>query len=473
MSEEKDSFYNDNGVADLVKRFEDMLSANSTGYYFDVIEFEEIIDHYLNLGKINRAWRAVQHALKQHPSSTIVQLKNAVILIEKAQPLESLKILKTIEKIEVSNPEVNLTKGLALIRLGKIRDAVREFDRAIQLTGEEKSEIMFNIAMALEQQNHFNTAIKYLMQAYELEPDNLSYIYDIAYCYERTDQLEKALDYYNRFLDIDPFSENVWYNMGVIYNRLEDYRRAIDAYDYAIALDSEYASAYFNKANTLANNDSYESAIEVYGELLFLEDNNEQVICYLGECYEKLEQWDKALEHYSKALIIKPDYADAWIGMGLVMYSQGAYKESLRHIEKALELFPENPEYWYSLGNVRLKLNDFDDAINAYRKAVNFDPQDSDSWINMAETFLVIKSKSNAIITLEEAIRINPGNALFNYRLAAYHLMNSNFEKADHHLRIALSLDYDQHKEFFAYYPRASRNKDIKKLVKAFDSNRL
>jgi hypothetical protein len=39
---------------------------------------------------------------------------------------------------------------------------------------------------------------------------------------------------------------------------------------------------------------------------------------------------------------------------------------------------------------------------------------------------------------LEEASIINPGIAILNYRLAAYYLMNSEEEKANHFLRIAL-----------------------------------
>ncbi len=472
MNEEKDNFFSENGAEELVNRFENVLN-NIRGYYFDIVEFEEIIDHYLSLGNVDLASRAVEYALKQHPSSTVVQLKNALVHIEKSQPLESLDIIRTVEKIESNNPEVKMAKGLALTRLGKIRDALKEFNRAIQLTVDGKTDVMFNIAIALEQQNYFRTALEYLLKAHKLEPDNLSFIYDIAYCYERSDQPRKALVYYNKFLDVDPFSENVWYNMGVLYNRMENYPRAIEAYDFAIALDEEFSSAYFNKANTLANNGKYDSAIEVYNELLFLEENNVQVICYIGECYEKLDKPDEALEHYGRALAFDPEYADAWLGKGLVMYSRGSYSQSRVYVEKALALQPENPEYWYSLGNIRLKLDEHREAIKAFRKAVDLDPQDSDSWINMAETYLGLKNKLGAITTLEEATGKNPGNALFNYRLAAYHLMNKDGEKAGHCLRIALSINYDLHKDFYAYYPRAARNNAIKKLVNTFDSNRL
>ncbi len=467
MSEEKDRYFSDSSIKVLISRYESMISGMQK-CYFDVDEFEEIIDHYLSAGRHNRAYIAVQNALRQHPSSISLQLKMAVILNEKSKPLESLNILRTLEKIEVNNPEIYFTKGIALNLAGREKEAIKQFNRAIMLTDDGKAELMYNIAMVFEQKNEYHTALDFMLRAYELEPANLSFIYDIAYCYERSGESDKSVEYYNKYLDIDPFSENVWYNLGVVYNRTEDYERAIEAYDYAIALDDEYSSAWFNKANTLANSGSYDAAIEVYKQLLFLEENNEQVVCYIGECYEKLEQWDRALEYYNRTIKLNPDYADAWLGMGMVMFSVGDYPQSLIHVKKALELHPENPEYWYATGNINVKLGLMRDALKAYRKAVSIDPGDLESWVNLAETLQDMKDHEGAIRTLEAASDANPGMAYINYRLAGHYLMAGNNEMAGHCLSLALSQDHEMYREFLEWYPGAARKKIVRKILKAY-----
>jgi len=467
MSEEKDHFYRDSEFLELVRRYEEMIS-NSTRYYFDVDEFEDIIDHYINLGKLNHAHKATLHALRQHPASTSIQLKKSLILNEKGQPLESLRTLRAIEKIEVNNPEVCFAKGIALSQLGKLKDAVRQFNRAVELTDDGKADLLFNIGVNFEQQNNFPEALGFLLQAYDMEPENVSYIYDVAFCYERLYQADKALDFYNRSLDIDPFSENVWYNIGVVYNRLEEYEKAIEAYDFAISLDNEFASAYFNKANTLANSGKFRQAIEVYMELLYLEDDNEQVVCYIGECHEKLEEWDEAMNYYGKALEINQEYGDAWLGEGMVLFAMGKHYESLYNVEKAISYSPDNPQYWYALGNIWSKLDRRADAINAYRKAVDLDSEDTESWINLSEAYLANKEKAKAIEILEDAVRSNPGSAVINYRLAAYCLITNDAERAYEYLRIALGLDFDMHREFFAYYPRAAKIKAVLNLIEQY-----
>ncbi len=470
MSEERHHYFSGSSIKELISRYESMISG-SQKCYFDVDEFEEIIDHYLSAGRQNRAFNAVQQALRQHPSSTSLQLKMAVILNEKSRPLESLNILRTLEKIEVSNPEIYFTKGIALNLADRKEEAIKQFNRAIMLTDDGRAELMYNIAMVFEQKNEYHTALDFMLRAYELEPGNLSFIYDIAYCYERAGESDKAIEYYNKYLDIDPFSENVWYNLGVVFNRTEDYEQAIEAYDYAIALDDEYSSAWFNKANTLANSGSYGAAIEVYRKLLFLEEGNEQVVCYIGECYEKLEKWDKAIEYYNRTLKLNSGYADAWLGLGMVKFSVGDYPESLAHVKKALRLYPDNPEYWYAAGNIYIKLGLMQDAEKAYRKAVNIDPGDLESWFNLAETLYETKDPDGAIRTLEAASEANPGVAHINYRLAGYYLMSRNNDRAGSCLTLALSQDYEMHREFLAWYPGAARKKIVRKILKDYGRN--
>ena len=55
-----------------ILKFESMLRTNNV-YFFDAVEFETIIEHYLNIAKNSLAKKAVQLALEQHPSSIPVR----------------------------------------------------------------------------------------------------------------------------------------------------------------------------------------------------------------------------------------------------------------------------------------------------------------------------------------------------------------------------------------------------------------
>lgn len=452
MSEEKDRQYSDGETDEIVRRYEEMLRSN-TRYYFDVDEFEELIDYYIESNRNSNAFDVVQYASVQHPNASGILARKAQLLIDKGQPVEALRILKELSKIEPANPDLIIAQGIAYNQIGDFKSAIRQFDHGLTLVVEGKVDILYNIAVALEQMNQFKTAMKYLKQANELEPDNFPVVYDLAYCCERLEMLDKSVEYYLQYLDLDPYSENVWYNLGVVYNRMDKFKEALEAYDYAIAIDETYASAYYNKANTLANIGEYRKATEVYKEFLYMEEDNEQVLCYIGECYEKLGEYDEALVFYRKVIKKNDKFADAWLGISMVMFEKKMYYESLYYAKRAIQCESDNLDAWFALGNIYTKLEFFDDAVSAYKKAIEIDPNDFEAWINLADLFFMEKSIPKAIKLLEEGKTYNHDSALLHCRLSVYYFLTSQYELGKEMLEQSLKSDPEMAVEFEKYYP--------------------
>ena len=74
MTEDFDPFSHD--VNDLVGKFDEMIRQDKM-YFFDVEEFEEIIDFYLDQNITKKARKAIDYAMRQHPSSTVFMLRKA------------------------------------------------------------------------------------------------------------------------------------------------------------------------------------------------------------------------------------------------------------------------------------------------------------------------------------------------------------------------------------------------------------
>jgi tetratricopeptide (TPR) repeat protein len=466
MSEEKDKPFSEGETYEIVRRYEEMLR-NNTSYYFDVDEFEDIIDYYVDSNKFSVAFDVVQYASVQHPSSTGILLRKAQLLIDKGQPLEAIRILKDVSRIEPANPDLYVAQGFAYNQIGDFKSAIRQFDHGLTLVIEGKPDVLYNIAVSFEQANQYKTAMKYLHMANEMEPDNISVIYDLAYCCERLEMLEKSVEYYKKYLDLDPYSENVWYNLGVVYNRMDSFKMAIEAYDYAIAIDETYSSAYYNKANTLANINEYQKAIDVYKEFMYLEEDNDQVLCYIGECYEKIGQFEEALVYYRKVIKKNEKFADAWLGIGLVMYEKKMYYESLYYVRRAIQLEGDNQDSWFALGNVYTKLEFFDDAIISYKKAIELDPYDFESWVNMADLYYMEKQLIKALQTLEEGLGYNHDSAIILCRMSVYYFLLSNFDLGKEMLQKSLKADPSMAIEFENYYPGETPD-SINKIIQNY-----
>src|SRR5512136_691037 len=122
MEEEKYGFSWEEEVKLAVQKFERM-KRNNESYFFDVIEFESIIDYYIESNNPANAYEAATMATKQHPNSVSIQLRKARVMLDKGRGVEALKILKKLENIEPGNHEIYVSKGTALGMLGDIQCA--------------------------------------------------------------------------------------------------------------------------------------------------------------------------------------------------------------------------------------------------------------------------------------------------------------------------------------------------------------
>ncbi|MCK7530130.1 MAG: hypothetical protein MZV63_03270 [Marinilabiliales bacterium] len=101
-----------------VQKFERMKK-NNENYFFDVIEFETIIDYYIESNNSIKAFEAATLASEQHPNSVSIQLRKARVLLDKGRAVEALRILKKLENIEPGNHEIYIAKGTAYGNAGR------------------------------------------------------------------------------------------------------------------------------------------------------------------------------------------------------------------------------------------------------------------------------------------------------------------------------------------------------------------
>ncbi len=466
MGEEGDWLYESDEVLDTIRRFEDMLNKKAQ-YFFDVYEFEEIINYYIDVNNFSKAVSAAEYGYRLYPDSTVIQLKIAHLLIDRGKAAESIGILNKIEKIEQSNYEVYILKGSAYNLLGKTSEAMQLFDKAVSLSHRDNRDtVLYNIGLSFENQSNYETAVHYFLDAYKLDPTNSTILYDLAFCYDHLDQYEKSIYYYDKYLDEDPYADHAWFNLGTVYNKAENFEKSLEAYDFAIAINENYASAYFNKANLLSNLERYKDALPEYLEFLKLEENHVLAHCYIGECYEKLGRYEESLFFFQKALTFDPNCADALFGKGVVKMHLECYDESLSYINKALELNEDNTEYLYAQGLVYMRKNDRENGIRVFKQVIELDPTDFDAWLNYSELVLLSGKLEKATEILHKAYDYNIDNANINLRLASYLFLQKKMSQGYVYLEKALSIDAESIEELYDFYPEAALDEQINTIIK-------
>jgi tetratricopeptide (TPR) repeat protein len=468
MDEDSFGFLNEDELKETVQKFERMKK-NNENYFFDVIEFETIIDYYIESNNSNRAYEAAILASEQHPNSVSIQLRKARVLLDKGRAVEALRILKRLENIEPGNHEIFVAKGTALGILGDIQGAKKMFDFALTLDSDDMGNILFSITSVLQNLNYYEYLIPYLKLLIEIEPGFNAHIYDLAYAYEKIEDFDNSISFYLRYLEEEPFSDSAWYNLGIIFNKLEKYEKAMEAYDYALAINSQNTFALFNKGNILCNLDRYEEAISVYHEYLENEPDNFEAMTYLAECYEKTGNLTLSKKYYQEAIELAPDYADPWFGLGIVALGSGNPDDSLIFLRKAIRLDDENPEIWHILGKAHYVKGEQKAAMRCYREALKLDVYFNDVWIDLGQIILKEGFVRKALPYLEKAYKIIGDVPGINYLLASYYLHCGTPDPAIRHLTLALDADKDLFKDFRVIFPHYLINRKIRKILVTYN----
>ncbi|NMC41927.1 MAG: tetratricopeptide repeat protein [Bacteroidales bacterium] len=468
MEEEKYRFSREEEISRVVQRFERM-KRNNENYFFDVIEFETIIDYYLERNNQTKALEAASIASRQHPNSVPIQLRNAKVLLDRGKTVEAMKILKRLENIEPGNHEIFIAKGTALGMMGDIAGAMKMFDTALTKDSDDIENILYSVTSVLQSLNYFDQVIPFLERLIDLEPYYAPHLYDIAFACEKVHDFEKSIKYYQQYLDSEPFADNAWFNLGMVYSRLERFTEALDAYEYALAINPDNDFALFNKGIVLSSLERFDEAAQVYLEYLAQEPESYEAMTYLAECYEKTSRFKLARKYFYEAIELAPEFADAWIGLGITELDEGNLDKSLKYLKKASEADPDNPEIWLLTGKVLNRKGNKKQAVRCLRETLKLDPYINEAWLEMGLIILEGNFGARTLSILKKVRKIIGDFPGIDYLLAAISLHTGNSREALSYLRKALELDSEAFYSFSVLFGLYNRKRAIRNLLDKYN----
>lgn len=366
---------------DLIKRYEQFLTGNGSGY-FDVEELGSIVDYYLRHGSTKESARALELGFKLHPRSNELKIKRAKIYLVAGDSKKAFRILDSLS--ESSNEELLLLKVEALLKMGHTKESMQLANQILKEETDDSDNIALDLGYIFISQLDFENAINFLEQGDSFYGENIDLLFELAFCYEHINLYAKALEIYERIIKIDSFSSEAWFNLGQIHFMYQDYLNAINAYDFALAVNQEDILACLQKAHAHFQLGEFQEAIESYIDYIKFGIDVWQTNLFIGECYEKLEQYDEAIQYYQNSLLEHSDNFEALTGIGICLLEKEQYEDSLVYIYKALELNDKAADAWVYLAEALSGLDDLENALIAYLKSIEIDPDQPDTLMAVA-----------------------------------------------------------------------------------------
>jgi tetratricopeptide (TPR) repeat protein len=449
-----------------LSKFESMLKTNKV-LFFDSEEFEDIILHYMDIGKSALAKKALKLALEQHPKSTGLKLVQVEMLVYDDKLDIAEKMLNELYAIEPTNEEIYIQKANICSKRDNHEKAVEYLKIALKYT-DDFADVYNLIGMEYLFMDDLELAKENFIKCLEEDPEEQSSIYNVVYCYEFLDQNEDAINYILKYIDQNPYSEIAWHQLGRLYYGLKKYPEALNAFDYATLIDDEFMGAFMEKAKSLERLKRYEEAIESYNETIRIDDPTSYALLRIGKCFEKLGDEVQALKFYNKTVHEDPLLDKGWIAITDFYFRQNNFQKALYFVNKALEIDGENKLYWKRFASINKSLNLFEEAEYGYRKAVEYGDYQLDTWLFWTDILQFLGEFEAATLTLLQACEYFPEEYEIEYRLAGLYFMLHETEKGIFHLSNGLRQNYKKRKLISELFPLVWENKLVQECIEKY-----
>lgn len=444
-------------------KFESMLKTNAI-YFFDLVEFEEIIIHYLDAGKHALAKKAVKLGLQQHPASVDLKLLQVEIYIFENELDKAYLLLNIIERLQPNNDEVFIQKATINSKKRNHKEAIVLLKKALTFT-DEKLDIWSLLGMEYLYLDDFKNARLTFIKCIAEDYEDYAALYNVVYCFDMEEEHKEAISYLNEYVNINPYCEVAWHQLGRQYFILKKYKEALKAFDYAVLIDESFIGGYLEKAKTLEELGRYKEAIDNYLITLELDDATAYVYIRIGECHEKLEHYDEAISFYKMAVHEDPLLDKGWGLLTNLYYQHENYPKAAYCNTKALKIEEDNAVYWKRYAEINLKLNFYEEAVTGFKKCLGLNDNSLETYIGLIDVFSFLGEFNNALNILIKAQKLHKNSAEIEYRLAGLFLILNKEKYGLNHLIAALKIDYDYNTILNKLYPSVYDTEKVQNLL--------
>lgn len=364
---------NENNDFALVKRFENYLKEGRGGY-FDVEELLQMTDYYIDREMFENALNAIDLGLKIHPNNSALYTQKAITQLLTEHLVQAYD---TIHKVTEQTEESLFTKIEILARLYLDEELTALIEENIKVKLVNTDEVLEEIASIYLQDEHYQTAIKWLERSIQYNPNDCWLHIKLGNCLGQIKEYKKAKEILLKAIQIDPYSYLAWMHLGDVYDKLNNPTKALECFEFSTAIEEgeQNIIAVFRKANMLFELDKWQEARETYESISHQFSEKKDIYSLIAECYEYEENYQKALTYYRSAeQESDEEQEDIMEKIAICNFEIGAYQDAIFYCIKTLNINKDAIDTWVCYGQALLELGKIEEAVQALKKAISIDP---------------------------------------------------------------------------------------------------
>jgi len=342
------------------------------------------------------------------------------------------------EVIDLSDSFTN--KGQVFVRMGKVSEAIDEFDKAIAIDSTHYKS-RYDKGTLLFQLEKYQEAIYEFDKAIAINPYNPECFNNKGACLVRMNRYQEAIDEFDKALMVDLENLDANFNKGKTMLTINKYQDAINEFEKAesllnkelwkrnptkrseigskIDLDSFSADdviftklldTFYEKGITLFQLEKYQEAIDEFDKVLKFDKLFVNIHYFKGKSLFELNRYQEAIDEFDKDLSFKPT-AEVFFLSGVALFQLEKYQEAIDEFDKAKEIEPQLDLDTYYRSICFFNLNKYQEAIDEYDKLISSYHDEIMLYINKGKALFQLEKYQEAIDEFDNALAIDPKNS--------------------------------------------------------------
>ena len=397
-------------------KFEQMLKTNQV-LFFDALEFENIIHHYIDFAQFNLAKKAIKMGMEQHPQNVELMLLKSEILLMDDDFKKAEDMLNIIEKISPEHEEIFLQRSNISSKKKDHLKAIEFLKKALEVT-DEPSEIWNLLGMEYLFLEDYIKAKDFFYKCVKENSHDYQSLYNLLYCYEQLGEDIEAINTLNNLLEINPYSEVAWHQLGKIYIKINKLEEALSAFEFAIISDDCFTGAYIEKGNLLEQMGRLNEAIDNFEFSLNFTDPSAFVNHKIGVCHLKLGNDKLAIRYFEESIKLEPNHEKSWLALIDFLIDTKDFLKAQHYVNKALQSNSDNTDLWKKSALIHFELNYYEETAVGCETAINLGNHDIQNWTMWMDSLMLVNDWQSALKIGEQALQYHKKNAPILYRIA-------------------------------------------------------
>jgi tetratricopeptide (TPR) repeat protein len=337
----------------------------------NVAVLANLVDIYLQLGRLDDAERLAKRAVALHPEEAFGYEALGTVQLNRGDLDNGRKTLAKALAIDPKDARAKLLMGKSYTADKKPNYdlAIAQFD-AVLVDDPKNVEAIMAKAGALSSKGDVAGSVTVMQTLVKAYPDTAEYEDDIAQTYlahnmESQARAEFAQAIKDHPKDAEPFALQAEYDQTK-----KNFTQSAKEFDQAIALSPANPRLIYDYGRMLITMRQPSKAQDMFARLVSMNPSDPEAVFWLGQSYASENQWAQARDEYKRSFDLAKTYVTLF-NLGLSYFELKDYKDARAAFEAlAANQDPKHPDpqLWYVLGDTYRLTGDKRNAITAFKE---------------------------------------------------------------------------------------------------------